>query len=164
VPILIAFYARSNCGSASLHGIKSTKWQDYRYTCVSRLWIRTLIMIKYMYCICKRADLSEEEFHTYWEKPCDIYSRSCKTLGRESISRATRWIHGSTMNSSDRAGSTPPPYDGVTEFSGQYGRLPCQFFKRLKVLKRRNNTLLMSPTSLTFLGLVPFSWGIRRLW
>jgi len=29
---------------------------------------RKLTMIKYVYCLRKRADLTDEEFHTYWKE------------------------------------------------------------------------------------------------
>lgn len=73
-------------------------------------------MIKYVYCIRKRADLTDEEFQTYWREKHGSFIRSiAKTLG------AKKYIQSHTMNTpiNDELvrsrGLDTPPYDGVTE-------------------------------------------------
>lgn len=73
-------------------------------------------MIKYVYCIRKRADLTDEEFHTYWRENPGTFIRSlAKTL------RATKYIQSHTVNTplndelARSRGLDTPPFDGVTE-------------------------------------------------
>jgi len=40
-------------------------------------------MIKYVYCLRKRADLTDEEFHTYWKE--NLYSRFSKNSTGEKV-------------------------------------------------------------------------------
>lgn len=73
-------------------------------------------MIKYVYCIRKRADMTDEEFHTYWREKHGAFIRSlAKAL------RAKKYIQSHTMNTPINEelvrsrGLDTPPYDGVTE-------------------------------------------------
>lgn len=74
-------------------------------------------MIKFVYCIRKRADLSDEEFRTYWREQHGTFIRSlAKTI------RAKKYIQSHTLNTPvneelvrSRGLDTTPPYDGVTE-------------------------------------------------
>jgi hypothetical protein len=73
-------------------------------------------MIKLVYCICKRADLSNEEFHTYWREKHGSFIRSlAKTL------HAKKYIQSHTLDTPINSelvksrGLNPLPYDGVTE-------------------------------------------------
>lgn len=73
-------------------------------------------MIKFVYCIRKRAELSDEEFHTFWRDVHGPFIRNlAQTLG------ATKYIQCHTLNTSVNAeiaksrGLEPFPYDGVTE-------------------------------------------------
>lgn len=73
-------------------------------------------MVKYIYCLTRREDLSEEEFHTYWREKHGAFIRSlAKTL------KATKYIQSHTINSPINAeiakgrGLETPWYDGVTE-------------------------------------------------
>ena len=73
-------------------------------------------MIKFVYCIRKRANLSDEEFHTYWREKHGSFIRSiAKTLG------AKKYIQSHTINTPVNAeivnsrGLDSPPYDGLTE-------------------------------------------------
>ncbi len=73
-------------------------------------------MIKYVYCICKRADLSDEEFHTYWRGK---HSELIRSLAK--AFRGKKYIQSHTMNTPinqemiKARGFDSPPYDGVTE-------------------------------------------------
>lgn len=74
-------------------------------------------MIKLMYCIRKRSDLTEEEFRTYWREKHGAFIRSlAKTIC------AKKYIQSHTMNTPineelvrSRGLDKTPPYDGVTE-------------------------------------------------
>lgn len=73
-------------------------------------------MIKFVYCIRKRADLTDEEFHNFWRDTHSPFIRSiAKTL------RATKYIQSHTLNTSVNAeivksrGLDSPSYDGITE-------------------------------------------------
>lgn len=73
-------------------------------------------MIKLVYCICKRADLTDEEFGTYWREKHGSLIRSLgKTI------RAKKYIQSHTMNTPINQelvrsrGLDARPYDGVTE-------------------------------------------------
>ncbi|MBD2460267.1 EthD domain-containing protein [Oscillatoria sp. FACHB-1407] len=73
-------------------------------------------MIKFVYCIRKRADLSEEAFHTFWR---DVHGPFIRNLAK--TLRATKYIQSHTLNTPINAeiaksrGLEPSPYDGVTE-------------------------------------------------
>jgi len=73
-------------------------------------------MIKYVYCICKRADLSDEEFHIYWRGK---HSELIRSLAK--AFRGKKYIQSHTMNTPinqemiKSRGFDSPPYDGVTE-------------------------------------------------
>jgi len=76
-------------------------------------------MIKYVYCLAKRADLTDEEFHTYWKENHATFIRGlAKTL------RAKKYIqsHKPDTPLNDEfvrsRGFDSPPYDGVTELCG----------------------------------------------
>lgn len=73
-------------------------------------------MLKYVYCIRKRADLSNEEFHTYWRgKHSELIRSLAKAI------RGKKYIQSHTMNTPinqemiNSRGFESPPYDGVTE-------------------------------------------------
>jgi uncharacterized protein (TIGR02118 family) len=73
-------------------------------------------MIKFVYCIRKRADLSDEEFHTFWRDVHGPFIRGlAQTLG------ATKYIQSHTLNTPVNAeiaksrGLDASFYDGVTE-------------------------------------------------
>lgn len=69
-----------------------------------------------MYCIRKRADLTNEEFHTYWREKHSAFIRSLATA-----IRATKYIQSHTLDTPINneivrsRGLNPQPYDGVTE-------------------------------------------------
>lgn len=73
-------------------------------------------MIKFVYCICKRANLSNEEFQTYWRENHGTFIRSlAKTI------RAKKYIQSHKMDTPINAelvksrGLEPLAYDGITE-------------------------------------------------
>jgi uncharacterized protein (TIGR02118 family) len=73
-------------------------------------------MIKFVFCIRKRADLTDEEFCNFWRDTHAPFIRSlAKTL------RATKYIQSYTLNTSvneeivKSRGLDSPAYDGVTE-------------------------------------------------
>jgi len=73
-------------------------------------------MIKYVYCIRKRADLTDAEFHTYWKENHATFIRGlAKTL------KAKKYIQSHKLDTplNDEfvkvRGFDSPPYDGVTE-------------------------------------------------
>jgi uncharacterized protein (TIGR02118 family) len=73
-------------------------------------------MIKFVYCIRKRADLTDEAFHRFWRDTHGPFIRDlAKTL------RATKYIQSHTLNTpineeiARSRGLDSPPYDGVTE-------------------------------------------------
>ena len=73
-------------------------------------------MIKMVYCIRKRADISDEDFHTYWRDKHGTFVR-----GYAQTIRAKKYIQCHTMNTplnemlATSRGTQTPPYDGVTE-------------------------------------------------
>lgn len=73
-------------------------------------------MIKYVYCIRKRADMTDEQFHTYWR---DQHGAFIRSLAK--VLRAKKYIQSHTMNTPINEelvrsrGLDTPPYDGVTE-------------------------------------------------
>jgi uncharacterized protein (TIGR02118 family) len=73
-------------------------------------------MIKFVYCIRKRSDLSNEEFQTYWREKHGAFIRSlAQTI------QAKKYIQSHTMNTPINAelvksrGLEPLTYDGITE-------------------------------------------------
>lgn len=73
-------------------------------------------MIKLVYCIRKKADMSDEEFHTFWRDVHGPFIRSlAQTLG------ATKYVQSHTLNTSVNAeiaksrGLDTSSYEGVTE-------------------------------------------------
>jgi uncharacterized protein (TIGR02118 family) len=73
-------------------------------------------MIKYVYCIRKRADLTDEEFHTYWKENHATFIRGlAKTL------KAKKYIQSHKLDTPlndefvKARGFDSPAYDGVTE-------------------------------------------------
>ncbi|MBD2258429.1 EthD domain-containing protein [Pseudanabaena sp. FACHB-2040] len=73
-------------------------------------------MIKFVYCICKRSDLSDAEFRTYWRETHGALIRSlAQTI------RAKKYIQSHRLDTPINAelvksrGLEPLPYDGVTE-------------------------------------------------
>lgn len=50
-------------------------------------------MIKFVYCIRKRADLSDEEFHTYWREKHGAFIRSLTK-----VLRAKKYIQSHTIS------------------------------------------------------------------
>ncbi|MBD0333892.1 MAG: EthD domain-containing protein [Cyanobacteria bacterium Co-bin13] len=73
-------------------------------------------MIKFVYCICKRPDLSDAEFRTYWREKHGAFIRSlAQTI------RAKKYIQSHKMDTPINAeliksrGLEPLSYDGVTE-------------------------------------------------
>lgn len=74
-------------------------------------------MLKFVYCIRKRSDLTDEEFRTYWQEKHGAFIRSlAKTI------RAQKYIQSHTINTPinaelvrSRGLDTTLPYDGVTE-------------------------------------------------
>ena len=72
-------------------------------------------MIKLVYCLRKRADVSPEEFHTYWRE-----KHGPLVTSFVAIMRARRYIQSHTvasdLNDALRASrGMAPAYDGVTE-------------------------------------------------
>jgi uncharacterized protein (TIGR02118 family) len=73
-------------------------------------------MIKFVYCIRKRSDLSNEEFQTYWREQHGAFIRSlAQTI------RAKKYIQSHTVDTPINAelvksrGLEPLAYDGITE-------------------------------------------------
>lgn len=72
-------------------------------------------MIKLVYCVRKRADISQAEFHRYWlEEHGPRARRHAKAI------HAARYVQSHTLDSelneglrASRGGG--PPYDGITE-------------------------------------------------
>lgn len=50
-------------------------------------------MIKFVYCIRKKADLSDEEFHTFWR---DVHGPFIRKLAQ--TLQATKYIQSHTLN------------------------------------------------------------------
>jgi hypothetical protein len=73
-------------------------------------------MIKYVYCIRKRADLTDEELHTYWKENHATFIRGlAKTL------KAKKYVQSHKLDTPlndefvKARGFDSPAYDGVTE-------------------------------------------------
>ncbi len=72
-------------------------------------------MIKLVYCVQKRADIGDEEFHRYWlENHGPLVKSFAKTI------KALRYVQSHTVlpevNESMLEGrGLKPPYDGITE-------------------------------------------------
>ena len=72
-------------------------------------------MIKLVYCIRKRADISEAEFHRYW-----LEEHGPRVRGHAKALGADRYVQshtfGSELNEGLRASrGMSPPHDGITE-------------------------------------------------
>ena len=73
-------------------------------------------MIKFVYCIRKRTDLTDEEFHTYWREKHGAFIRSLAK-----VIRAKKYIQSHTLNTPINVelvrsrGLNAQAYDGVTE-------------------------------------------------
>lgn len=73
-------------------------------------------MIKFVYCIRKRAGLTDEEFHTYWREKHGAFIRSLAK-----VIRAKKYIQSHTLNTPINVelirsrGLNAQTYDGVTE-------------------------------------------------
>ncbi|GAB4379591.1 MAG: hypothetical protein Kow00121_34040 [Elainellaceae cyanobacterium] len=73
-------------------------------------------MIKFVYCIRKRADLSDEEFHAFWR---DVHGPFIRDLAQ--TLKATKYIQSHTIATpvnleiAKSRGLDASPYDGVTE-------------------------------------------------
>jgi uncharacterized protein (TIGR02118 family) len=72
-------------------------------------------MIKFVYCVRRRPELSVEEFRKYWlEKHGPLVRSHAKAL------RAKKYVQSHTFDSPLNAAAqqprgTKPPYDGITE-------------------------------------------------
>lgn len=72
-------------------------------------------MIKFVYCVRRRPELSVEEFRRYWlEKHGPLVRSYAKAL------RAKRYVQSHTLSTPLNAAAqqprgTKPPYDGITE-------------------------------------------------
>lgn len=72
-------------------------------------------MIKLVYCVRKRADISQTEFHRYWLEEHGPRARShAKAID------AMRYVQSHTLDSEvsealRNSRSAGPPYDGITE-------------------------------------------------
>jgi len=72
-------------------------------------------MIKLVYCIRKRADLSLEEFHRYWLK-----DHAPRVRGHAQVLGASRYVQSHTLDSPlneafRQSRGAQPPHDGITE-------------------------------------------------
>lgn len=73
-------------------------------------------MIKYVYCIRKRADLTDAEFHTYWKENHATFIR-----GMAETLKAKKYVQSHRLDTPlndefvKSRGFDSPPYDGVTE-------------------------------------------------
>lgn len=73
-------------------------------------------MIKFVYCIRKRADLTNEEFRSFWK---DRHGPFIRDLAK--MLRAKKYIQSHTLDTPinqeiiSSRGLDSPPYDGVTE-------------------------------------------------
>jgi uncharacterized protein (TIGR02118 family) len=72
-------------------------------------------MVKLIFCLRRRDDITEEEFHRYWRhEHGPLVERHASTLG---IRRYVQ-LHTTSAPVNDLLASTrhaPPPYDGVAE-------------------------------------------------
>ncbi|MBD2022143.1 EthD domain-containing protein [Leptolyngbya sp. FACHB-36] len=73
-------------------------------------------MIKFVYCLRKRSDLSDAEFHTFWR---DVHGPFIRDLAQ--TLQATKYIQSHTLNTpvnveiAKSRDLDPSAYDGVTE-------------------------------------------------
>ncbi len=72
-------------------------------------------MIKLVYCIRKRADISEAEFHRYW-----LEEHGPRVRGHAKALGADRYVQSHTLDTVLNEGlrasrGASPPYDGITE-------------------------------------------------
>ncbi len=72
-------------------------------------------MIKLVYCIRKRADISEAEFHRYW-----LEEHAARVRGHAKALGADRYVQSHTVGSELNEGlrtsrGMSPPHDGITE-------------------------------------------------
>ncbi len=72
-------------------------------------------MIKLVYCVCRRPDLTEEAFRKYWlEQHAPLVRSVAKAIG------AIRYVQSHTVQPEINAAlmrtrGLEPPYDGITE-------------------------------------------------
>jgi len=76
---------------------------------------RKLTMIKYVYCLRKRADLTDEEFHTYWKENATFIRGLAKLCGRKKYIQSHKLDTPLNDEFVRSRGFDSPPYDGVTE-------------------------------------------------
>jgi uncharacterized protein (TIGR02118 family) len=72
-------------------------------------------MIKLVYCIRRRPDLSEAEFHRYW-----LEEHGPRVRGHASALGAVRYVQSHTLDGAlngalQRSRGMAPPHDGITE-------------------------------------------------
>ena len=72
-------------------------------------------MIKLVYCVRKRADISQAEFHRYW-----LEEHGPRARKHAKAIHAIRYVQSHTLDSELNAGlrtsrSAGPAYDGITE-------------------------------------------------
>jgi hypothetical protein len=73
-------------------------------------------MIKLVYCIRKRSDISQAEFHRYW-----LEEHGPRVRGHAKALGADRYVQSHTMDSElnqalrTSRGGMRPPHDGITE-------------------------------------------------
>ena len=72
-------------------------------------------MIKLVYCIRKRADLSSEEFHRYW-----LEDHGPRVRGHAKALGASRYVQSHTLQTDENEAlrssrGMSPPHDGITE-------------------------------------------------
>lgn len=74
-------------------------------------------MTELLFCLRRRADLTQEEFQRYWlDHHAPLVRRHAETLGMESYVQAHTLT--SPVNEGLRAGRDgPPPYDGVARLT-----------------------------------------------
>ena len=72
-------------------------------------------MIKLVYCLARRADVSAEAFYAYWGG-----QHAAKVLERQKALRAVKYVQSHTVEPSlnallQQSRGLEPPYDGITE-------------------------------------------------
>lgn len=72
-------------------------------------------MIKLVYCIRRRNDISEERFHQYW-----LVQHGPKVLARQKSLGALKYIQSHTVDAElnsllQKSRGMMPPFDGITE-------------------------------------------------
>ena len=72
-------------------------------------------MIKLVYCIRKRADISEAEFHRYW-----LEEHGPRVKGHAAALGASRYVQSHTLDTPlnerfQQSRGAAPPHDGITE-------------------------------------------------